>query len=83
MRQHPPALMLQGAISMTIYLYVKTHNVTGLKYLGKTESNDPHKYPGSGTYWKSHLTKHGKDYHTEIIKECQTKDEFAYWGGVL
>lgn len=65
---------------MTIYLYVKTHNVTGLKYLGKTESNDPHKYPGSGTYWKSHLRKHGKDYRTEIIKECQTKDEFTYWG---
>jgi len=72
--------MLQGAISMTIYLYVKTHNITGLKYLGKTESKDPHKYSGSGTYWKSHLKKHGKDYHTEIIKECQTKDEFAYWG---
>lgn len=65
---------------MTIYLYVKTHNVTGLKYLGKTESKDPHKYPGSGTYWKSHLKKHGKDYRTDIIKECQTKDEFAYWG---
>jgi|694.fasta_scaffold94863_2 hypothetical protein len=65
---------------MTIYLYVKTHNVTGLKYLGKTESKDPHKYPGSGTYWKSHLKKHGKDYRTEIIKECHTKDEFSYWG---
>lgn len=65
---------------MTIYLYVKTHNLTGLKYLGKTESKDPHKYPGSGTYWKSHLKKHGKDYRTEIIKECQSKDEFMYWG---
>jgi hypothetical protein len=65
---------------MTIYLYVKTHNKTGLKYLGKTESKDPHKYSGSGTYWKLHLKKHGKDYSTEIIKECKSKDEFAKWG---
>jgi hypothetical protein len=65
---------------MTIYLYVKTHNKTGLKYLGKTESTDPHKYPGSGTYWKHHLKKHGKDYTTEIIKECKSKEEFSMWG---
>jgi len=65
---------------MTIYLYVKTHNKTGLKYLGKTESKDPHKYSGSGTYWKLHLKKHGKDYSTEIIKECKSKEEFASWG---
>lgn len=65
---------------MTIYLYVKTHNKTGLKYLGKTESKDPHKYPGSGTYWKNHLKKHGKDYTTKIIKKCETKEEFSKWG---
>ena len=65
---------------MTIYLYVKTHNKTGLKYLGKTESKDPYKYPGSGTYWKHHLKKHGKDYSTEIIKECESIEEFAKWG---
>jgi len=65
---------------MTIYLYVKTHNKTGLKYLGKTESTDPHKYSGSGTYWKLHLKKHGKDYSTEIIKECKSKEEFANRG---
>lgn len=65
---------------MTIYLYVKTHNKTGLKYLGKTESTDPHKYPGSGKYWKLHLKKHGKDYTTEIIKECSSKEELLEWG---
>jgi NUMOD3 motif len=65
---------------VTIYLYVKTHNKTGLKYLGKTESKDPHKYPGSGTYWKYHLKKHGKDYSTEIIKECESIEEFTKWG---
>jgi len=65
---------------MTIYLYVKTHSKTGLKYLGQTSSKDPHKYPGSGMYWKSHLKKHGHDYTTEILKECQTKTELKEWG---
>ena len=65
---------------MTIYLYVKTHNKTGLKYLGKTIAKDPYKYPGSGVYWSRHLKKHGKDYTTEIIKECETQEEVAKWG---
>lgn len=52
---------------MSIYLYVKTHNKTGLKYFGKTTKQDPHKYMGSGKYWKRHLTKHGNDCITEII----------------
>lgn len=65
---------------MTIYLYVKTHNKTGLKYLGQTSAKDPHLYPGSGVYWKSHLKKHGYDYSTEILKECQTKEELAAAG---
>jgi hypothetical protein len=50
-----------------IYLYVKTHNLTGLKYFGKTVKKDPHKYTGSGTYWKKHLKKHGFNYSTEIV----------------
>ena len=61
-------------------LYIKTHNKTGLKYLGLTESSDPHKYTGSGKYWLQHLRKHGFDYSTEIIKECATKEEFREWG---
>lgn len=65
---------------MTIYLYVKTHNQTGLKYLGQTSSKDPHKYPGSGVYWKLHLEKHGYDYTTEILKECSTKNEICEYG---
>ena len=40
------------------YLYVKTHNITGLKYFGKT-TNDPYTYYGSGKYWLLHLKKHG------------------------
>jgi hypothetical protein len=65
---------------MTIYLYVKTHNKTGLKYLGKTTLSDPHKYPGSGLYWKRHLKTYGRDYSTEILKECQDTATAEYWG---
>jgi len=65
---------------MPIYLYVKTHNKTGLKYLGQTSAKDPHKYHGSGVYWKLHLKKHGYDYTTKIIKECQSKEELKDLG---
>lgn len=65
---------------MTIYLYVKTHQKTGLKYLGQTSSKNPHQYTGSGVYWKAHLDKHGYDYTTEIIKECTNKKELKHWG---
>jgi hypothetical protein len=65
---------------MTIYLYVKTHNKTGLKYLGQTKSKNLHKYKGSGTYWKLHIKKHGYDVTTEILKECNSNDEIRYWG---
>ena len=64
---------------MSTYLYVKTHNKTGLKYLGKTIQN-PYKYKGSGIHWCRHLSKHGNDVTTEILKECQTNDEVKYWG---
>ena len=64
---------------MTIYLYKKTHNKTGLQYLGKTEKN-PFTYCGSGKRWLNHLKKHGIDLQTEIIKECNTKEEMRYWG---
>lgn len=65
---------------MNIYLYIKTHNKTGLKYLGITTNSDPHSYTGSGIYWKNHLRKHGFDYTTEILKECKSKDEVKTWG---
>lgn len=47
----------------TIYLYVKQHAVTGLKYFGKTVRN-PYSYPGSGVVWKRHYRKHGKEHIT-------------------
>ncbi len=57
---------------MIIYLYKKTHNITGLQYLGKT-TKDPYKYKGSGTRWLNHLNIHGFDITTEILKECKSK----------
>jgi hypothetical protein len=65
---------------MTIYLYKKTHRITGLKYLGKTTASDPYAYSGSGKYWKLHLNKHGFDYDTEILRECTNNDEVKQWG---
>ena len=65
---------------MITYLYVKTHTITGLKYLGKTIEKDPHKYKGSGTYWRSHLKKHGATYTTEILKECEHPAMVEFWG---
>mgnify|MGYP006144704393 CR=1 FL=1 len=59
---------------MTTYIYLKTHNKTGYKYLGKTISKDPHTYSGSGKLWLRHLNKHGFDYTTEILEECETKE---------
>lgn len=65
---------------MTIYLYVKTHRVTGLKYLGKTTSTDPYAYPGSGIDWSKHLHDFGNFVDTEILRECQTEEELSNWG---
>lgn len=45
----------------TVYLYVKQHRLTGLKYFGKT-TKDPHKYDGSGLLWTRHINKHGREY---------------------
>lgn len=64
---------------MTIYLYKKTHNKTGLQYLGKT-TRDPYKYKGSGLVWENHINKYGDDIRTEILKECKDNDEVSYWG---
>jgi len=65
---------------MPIYLYVKTHNQTGLKYLGKTISSNPHLYQGSGTVWRRHIKKHGYDVTTEILLETTDPNELKEVG---
>jgi hypothetical protein len=64
----------------TIYLLVKTHSKTGLKYLCQTTRRDYNKYSGSGTYWKRHLKIHGSQHTTEVIKECVSREEMIKWG---
>lgn len=62
-----------------LFLYKKTHNKTGLKYLGKTQQ-DPYKYKGSGTYWTRHLAIHGNDVSTEILLETEDPNELKQVG---
>jgi hypothetical protein len=61
-------------------LYVKTHNVTGLKYLGQTSKFDPHRYAGSGKYWLRHLKKHGNNWTTKILCESENKQKINEMG---
>jgi len=56
------------------YLYIKTHNVTGLKYFGKT-TNDPNMYRGSGKYWLAHIKKYGYNVTTEIFGYYTEKEQ--------
>ena len=60
------------------YLYIKQHNITGLKYFGKTTKKDPIKYKGSGSYWKNHVKKHGYDVTTEIIGYYTDEEKCKY-----
>ena len=59
------------------YLYIKQHNITGLKYFGKTTKLDPIEYLGSGQYWLKHLDKHGKDITTIWCQLYENKDELV------
>ena len=61
------------------YLYLKTHAVTGLKYLGQTE-RDPLKYQGSGVDWKAHLAEHGNNHTTEILLQSEDKSVISNEG---
>ena len=63
-----------------IYLYIKTHNKTGLKYLGKTTNKNPYSYQGSGTYWKRHINTHGYDVTTQILLMTESKTEIKETG---
>ena len=58
-----------------LYLYVKAHRKTGLKYFGKTTRENPVSYRGSGKCWLRHLTKHGNDVETEIVGVFENFEE--------
>lgn len=57
------------------YLYIKTHNDTGLKYFGKTTKDDPCAYKGSGKHWLAHIKKHGNKVMTEILGYYENKED--------
>ena len=62
------------------HLYVKTHRVTGLRYLGYTCRADPFAYTGSGTRWRAHLRKHGPEHDTLILLTTESYDEIVRMG---
>ena len=55
---------------------IKTHNVTGLKYLCITKKDSWEKYTGSGVYWRRHLKVHGVNIRTELLYESADYDDF-------
>ena len=59
------------------YLYIKTHNDTGLKYFGKT-TKDPQTYHGSGMKWLRHLAAHGYNVKTEILGYFTDKEKCLF-----
>lgn len=59
------------------WLYIKQHNITGLKYFGKTTRKDPSKYLGSGIRWKNHLRKHGENISTIWTKFFTNKEDLV------
>jgi hypothetical protein len=66
--------MLNTFMFKPTYLYIKTHNETGLKYFGKT-TKDPYNYTGSGIKWLRHLAKHGNNVETDVLGCFTDKEE--------
>lgn len=63
------------------YLYIKEHDITRLKYFGKTTKLNPYSYNGSGKYWIKHITKHGKEHvktlWVKLFTDASELTEFA------
>jgi len=64
---------------MAIYLLVKEHAHTGLKYLCRhvaSSFSECEKYTGSGKYWKYHIKQHGKHIKTTCLFVTESEKEF-------
>lgn len=59
---------------MNIYLCVKIHTKTNLKYFCKTSKKDPYIYKGSGIHWLRHINYHGKEF-VKTLKVWTFTDE--------
>ena len=55
-------------------LMIKTHNITGLKYLCKCSHENYISYKLSGKYRKRHRKNHGNDVSTEILFQTDNLD---------
>ena len=64
---------------MTTFIYIKTHNITGLKYFGKTNKTDICLYEGSGKYWKNHIKKHGYNCRTKVVRTFTNMEDCRWW----
>ena len=65
---------MSANVKKYLYLMVKTHSTTGLKYLCKrvtTSDSKATSYLGSGTRWNNHLKVHGKHINTDILVKCE------------
>jgi len=61
---------MSANVKKYLYLMVKTHSLTGMRYLCKRVTTSDSKaisYLGSGTRWNNHLKVHGKHINTEIL----------------
>ncbi len=58
-------------------LYINTHNITGLKYVGtaKDIENRIVGYKRDNTVWSRHLDKYGYDFKTEVLYELESDDK--------
>ena len=64
---------------MAIYLLIKEHARTGLKYLCKHVASSFSKcenYKGSGVYWTKHLKQHGNDVKTTCLFVTEDEKQF-------
>ena len=64
--------MIKKDSNKPITLYINTHNITGLKYFGKTNRFHSiellqNSYHGSGTKWLEHLEIFGDDISIDIL----------------
>ncbi len=68
---------------MEVELYVKEHNITGMKYLGKHDvgKQTVYDYSGSGIDWVPHLEQYGNDVTTHLVGKWNKNDpELKYVG---
>lgn len=62
-------------MSRKVYLYVKEHEITKLKYFGRT-FRDPYTYIGSGKVWLEHVKEHGRKHvRTLRVWEFENLDD--------